>query len=718
MPFTSITFTPLIPLWLFILLASLAIAVSGISLVYSNKWTTLCRLGAFTVILLWLANPQQTHKTWRTLPPTALILVDNSPSMHFGERTALAQKALHFLENNHPPHLILHTVVVNDNGHEGTRLFNALQQASADIPPGHLAGVIMITDGENNDTPLSVTQQIPPQIIASNRYGQPFFLPLYVLLTASHEEIDRRLSVLQAPPYALVGKTAFIRIRVEDQGSLQKETPVTLTLRLNEAEPLTFPIHTGQSQEIHLPITHPGQNFIALSVSPLQGEVSTQNNQVIIPITGIRDRLRVLLISGAPNQEERSLRRFLKADPAVDLVHCTILRPPEKDDGTPLSDLALIAFPARELFEQKINQFNLIILDGFQNQFLFPESYFENIAQFVRNGGGLLLIAGPEFAGSNSLQNTPLNEILPAHVLENKHMIVNRPFRPQLTAIGQKHPVTSLLPESFSFSSLSHKNTPVPLWGPWYRALQPNHVHGEVLMTGPKDTPLLILDRVGKGRVAMLLSDQIWLWSRGEGGGGPYAELLRRVAHWLMKEPALEEERLSARITHNTLFITRHTLTPTASSFVTVTPPHEKAFRVALTQTPQDIQQGIQQASLPASAYGIWQISDGLHTIYTASTQNDTPEFFDLRATAEKLSPLVKKTGGGIFWLGSLKNFHAPRILEAHGSLLYGKNWLAFPQRETRILTQDTATPLLPAWLPLSLALALLCGAWWLERDT
>ncbi|MBO6085132.1 MAG: VWA domain-containing protein, partial [Acetobacter sp.] len=314
MPFTSITFTPLIPLWLFILLASLAIAVSGISLVYSNKWTTLCRLGAFTVILLWLANPQQTHKTWRTLPPTALILVDNSPSMHFGERTALAQKALHFLENNHPPHLILHTVVVNDNGHEGTRLFSALQQASADIPPGHLAGVIMITDGENNDTPLSVPQQIPPQIITSNRYGQPFFLPLYVLLTASHEEIDRRLSVLQAPPYALVGKTAFIRIRVEDQGSLQKETPVTLTLRLNGAEPLTFPIHTGQSQEIHLPITHPGQNFIALSVSPLQGEVSTQNNQVIIPITGIRDRLRVLLISGSPNQEERSLRRFLKAD--------------------------------------------------------------------------------------------------------------------------------------------------------------------------------------------------------------------------------------------------------------------------------------------------------------------------------------------------------------------------------------------------------------------
>ncbi len=286
----------------------------------------------------------------------------------------------------------------------------------------------------------------------------------------------------------------------------------------------------------------------------LPGEVSTLNNRVAITINGVRDRLRVLLVSGEPHAGERTWRRLLKADPAVDLVHFTILRPPEKDDLTPLNELALIAFPTRELFQQKIGEFDLIILDRFQNRGILPPPYLRNIADYVRHGGALLMDVGPEFASPSSLDDTPLRDILPAHPLRGpdgelgNDGVVDGAFRPAVTALGTRHPVTEGLPGWHADAS--------PSWGSWYRRIGASDLHGSVLLSAEAGTtgvgtdaaPLLLLERVEQGRVALLLSDQIWLWSRGHQGGGPQAELLRRVAHWLMRQPALEEDALTARI--------------------------------------------------------------------------------------------------------------------------------------------------------------------------
>ena len=129
----------------------------------------------------------------------------------------------------------------------------------------------------------------------------------------------------------------------------------------------------------------------------------------MVSIDGVRDKLRVLLVSGEPHAGERTWRNLLKSDASVDLVHFTILRPPEKQDGTPINELSLIAFPTRELFQQKINEFQLIIFDRYARQGVLPIIYFDNIARYVRDGGAVLVAAGPDYASPTSIWRTPLD---------------------------------------------------------------------------------------------------------------------------------------------------------------------------------------------------------------------------------------------------------------------------------------------------------------------
>ncbi|MFT9024963.1 VWA domain-containing protein [Acetobacter indonesiensis] len=720
-------FAPLVPLWLLALLGLVAVGLCVLALLRRTKGA-IFRLLALASLLVWLSGPQRLHESWHVLPETALLLVDQSPSMTIGQRADIARQATHAIEQAHTDGLNLRTVTVRNSGHNGTRLFEALDQAAADIPPDQFAGAVMLTDGQIADIPTDVPERLTPT--AQN--GGKAHLPLHVLLTAKGEETDRQLRVLQAPPYAIVGQPAKLRVQIDDSGpGTHAGTHADVTLRVNGDEPVSIPVTTGAPQDISLPVSHPGQMLVSLAVSPLEGEVSQLNNQTITRMTGIRDRLRVLLISGTPNQGERVWRRLLKADPSVDLIHFTILRPPDKDDGTPLSDLALIAFPVRELFQEKINQFDLIILDGFENQNILPHAYLNNIANFVRKGGGLLLTAGPEFVGPGTLQDTPVGDILPAHVPLENGMVEQR-FRPHLTAEGRRHPVTAALPGAPQTGADTNTLTVPGQWGPWYRALKPDTTHGNTLMSGPDNAPLLVLDHVDQGRVALLLSDQIWLWSRGEGGGGPQAELLRRISHWLMKEPELEDEQLNAAISGGELTVTRRSTASETPRTVIVTAPDGKTTSLPLhtvsstqpdgkdrpTTVPQtdDSQTGMTTARMAAEQPGIWQVDDGTHKAFAAPTPPDPQEFSDVRATASKVDAIVTATGGGILWAGDTPSaLSIPKLQLADGNTLHGASWFAFPHRNAHVVTGRSATPLLPAWAMLCLSLALLFAGWWRE---
>jgi hypothetical protein len=685
----AIRFDPGVPSWLLATLGALAVMALAVAL-WRRAPGTVWRFFAFAVLLLWLSGPRLVEETRETLPDIGLLVVDQTASMGIGDRTKLAEAARARIEAEarELPDLELRTVTVPEAGSEGTRLFSMVDRALGDIPRARLAGIVAITDGQVHDIPA--TGETP--------FGGA---PLHVLIPAKGEETDRRIRVIEAPSYGIVGKTASLRIAIEDLGvpdnGLGFGKSAQLTIRRDGEPPRVESVPIGVEHEIDVPITRGGNTVLELSASPLPGAVTNINNKAVIEINGVRDRLRVLLVSGEPHPGERTWRRLLKADPAVDLVHFTILRPPEKDDLTPLNELALIAFPVRELFQQKIKEFDLIILDRFQNRGILPPVYLRNIADYVRDGGALLMSVGPEFAGAASLANSPLGTVLPAGPAE-AGAVAEGAFKPQITAIGARHPVTAELP--------GWKPNGDPSWGEWYRHIIPGQVRGDVLMDTPDGTPLLVLDRVEQGRTALLLSDQIWLWSRGHDGGGPQAELLRRVAHWLMKEPELEENALVARVEHGVLSVERRTTEAAQPGQVTVTDPDGKASKLNLTPTRPGRSVGL----MPATAPGVWQVGDGSRVAFAAAGPANPLEFADLRATATKLEPLVRASGGSVHWLDPAG---APALRRTEPDReAAGASWIGFVRRHDHLVTGIAATPLLPPWLALPLILGLALVAW------
>src|SRR5215469_11081804 len=537
---TRLAFDPHIPLALLALLiaAALAITIFGI---WRGARGALMRGLAFAILLFALAGPILVKETHAPLPDVVALVVDRSQSMSVGDRTTQTNAALAALRRQlaaQPNLSVRETSVTTTTTGEnnGTQAFQALNNALADVPPSRIAGAIMITDGQVHDAPQTF----------------PFKAPLQVLIAGKHGERDRKLTVLNAERFAIVGQTAQMVLRVDDFGGSPGGTAeVNLSV---DGKPLGSRVVTvGEETRLKVPVTHEGENIVEIAAAAGPSELTLQNNRAVVTISGVRDRLRVLLISGEPHAGERVWRNLLKADPSVDLVHFTILRPPDKQDSTPIEELSLITFPTRELFLEKLHSFDLVIFDRYGEAGILPMAYFENIANYVENGGALLVSSGPEFAGDQSLYHTPLASVLPA---QPSGEILAQGFKPIVTQAGLAHPVTRDLPGS------NAETNPQPTWGRWFRLIGASNISGQTVMNGPGNRPLLVLDQVKKGRVAELMSDQIWLWARGFEGGGPQAELLRRLAHWLMKEPELEAESLHAAVVDGEMVVTRRTMAP------------------------------------------------------------------------------------------------------------------------------------------------------------
>ena len=667
------------------MLAAVGLGLAGVAMVKGGSGWALRAL-ALAVLVAALANPLAVREEHEPLRDVALIVVDRTSSQGVGERRAETAAALKSIDEGLArfEDLEVRTIEITDDGagDKGTRLFGDLAQAAGEIPRQRFAGAVLITDGQIHDVPAAT----------------PVPGPVHVLLTGKPGESDRRLVIEQAPGYGIVGKEVTIRYRVEDRRAEKTKgfgaNLARVRMRYDDNQEKIAQTPVGKSEQFTYTLDHAGPTVVELEVDTAAGELSTLNNRTLVNINGVRDRLRVLLVSGQPHAGERTWRNLLKSDPSVDLIHFTILRPPEKDDFTPLRELALIAFPIQELFETKLQEFDLIVFDRYVVRDVLPPSYLRNIVNFVKEGGALLLAVGPEFASLRSLYQTPLGKVMPAAPTGK---VLERGFWPRLTDIGYRHPVTAGLPRN---------GTETPEWGRWFRQIEAVPKTGRVLMQGLDGKPLLLLDRIGKGRVAQILSDHIWLWARGFEGGGPQAELLRRLAHWLMKEPDLEEEGLKAEIRDGRLIVIRRSLQEETPE-ITVTTPS------GMTRTlPLEKDGGATRAVLDVKETGLYKVTDGTQTALATEGALNPLELQDLRASADRVLGVVKASGGGIHWIANgvpeLRRTRPGRDSAGHG-------WIGFIANKSFVVSGLAQVPLLPGFLVLILVMGGMMMAWYRE---
>ncbi|RYC33362.1 hypothetical protein D3273_02485 [Lichenibacterium minor] len=642
----ALSFTPLVPGALIWALGLAAVAVVLLGILGRRRGTALRALG-LALLLVALADPDLVREDRHGEKDVVAVVIDGSGSQTIGERSAQTAKAraaiakdLAALGNVEPRFIDSGR---SDAENDGTRLFAALSNGLADVPPERVAGAILVTDGVVHDIPAD-----------AGALG--FKAPLHVLVTGHAGERDRRVELVEAPRFGIVGKDQTVSLRVLDTDD--RGEPVAVTVRRDGVEVARRQARVGARIDVPVRVDHAGPNVVEVDVPTLPGELTALNNKAVVTIDGVRDKLRVLLVSGEPHAGERMWRNILKSDANVDLVHFTILRPPEKQDGTPINELALIAFPTGELFGSKIGDFDLIIFDRYSNQSsILPYAYFENIARYVRNGGALLMAVGPDYSGPDGLFYTPLGAISPTRP---DGRVIETPFRAKVTPEGEKHPVTR---------GLAGSDQDPPAWSLWFRQVDGDAVKGTPVMSGAEGRPLVVLSREGKGRVAQMLSDQIWLWARGFEDGGPYLDLTRRLAHWLMKEPDLEEEALRATARGRDIAIERQSVKGVTAP-VTVTAPSGATASVDLAAA----EPGLSRGAVKADELGLYRLTDGTSSVLLNVGPENPREFQEVVSTTEKLRPLAEATGGSARRIGTGNgdDIAMPRLVAMHEASSYG----------------------------------------------
>ena len=678
--FDTLVWEPLLPLALLAALGAAGLLAAALR-ARSAPLGAVLRAAALLAFLAFLAGPNLRRAEGERLSDVLLLLVDDSDSMALGGRGALAKAAADALAAD-AERAGLEVRRRRLGGVAETALGPALTDGLAGVPRARLAGAVLVTDGQLTDVP--------------DPGGLGLSVPLHAVLAGDPDaQRDRRVTLVTEPAYGVVGEAVDLTFRVDDE---RAGRPIPVTLSVGGEPTLESAVDAGTDVTLRVPLTTPGETILEIAVPPAEGELTLANNRAAIRLRAVRDRLRVLLVSGEPHPGERVWRNILKSDPAVDLVHFTILRPQDKFTFADGDDLNLIAFPHEELFLDRLSEFDVVIFDRYTERGVLQSYEFERVARYVEAGGALLVASGPEFWGRGGLAaQRNLSPVLPALPTGPA---VEGAFTPQLTTLGRRHPVTGALDAEG--------------WGRWLRVVPTEVRAGASVLETPDGAPLLVLSRVGEGRVALFNSDHVWLWARGFDGGGPHRELLRRLAHWLMAEPALEEEQLSARVTPaGALLVERRTLED-APGPVEVEAADGRAARLPLSGA----QDGLFTARGEAPD-GLLRLraptADG-RTLYALAARGEArpPERTQVLTTDRVIRPLAEATGGAIVTLA--EGAAAPSVRRvAPGRALSGTGWLGLVRRDAELVTAVSAVPLLPRWAWLAGGLGLVLAAWLIE---
>ena len=685
----QITFDPLLPLWAVYVLIAFVFLASVVAAIGRLK-SQFTRLTAGLFLTIGIANPQIVEETRESLPDTVILIEDRSDSMEFGDRLQTLDGLSSALKSEFRETGDLDIITVNvTQDDDGTLLAPALTDALAAAPSDRLAGIVALTDGRSHDVEDALSQILPEDV------------PFHSLIIGATDARDRRILTTKAPKFGVVKEQAEFEILVEDPGFEGERARIEL--KLNGNVKARFPITIGKPLSVPLDIEKRGSNTVELAVESVPGELTLNNNLFVSEIQGVRDRMRVLLITGEPHSGGRAWRNLLKSDPAIDLVHFTILTSRAKYVNAREYELSLIAFPTRQLFEEKLDEFDLIIFDQYERRSLSRQAgrsrptilpqYFQNIAHYVEDGGALLLATGPAFATEASLYRTPLVTVLPSRPTGD---ILTGAFKPEINSKGRRHPITS---DFVGDTELS--------WGDWYRAIDNDPIGGDVLIDGPEGVPLFVIDKVKDGRVAMLMSDQAWLWAKGSEGGGPYREMFRRTAHWLMGEPELDADTLSATRDGDQLIITRRSLED-VNAPVTIVAPDASRKQVGLDK----VAEGLYRAAIPLTGQGAYRLSNGDISSITAVGNLNPLEYSNLLPSDELLEPLSESSGGLIKSVGTDPDARPNVRRVKSGRATSGTDWMGLIAHEQYTVTQSRRTPLAPALFLFALFFIFIALAW------
>lgn len=670
-----IGFDPALP-WSVMIALSVIAALALAVYVWRSGGAPIMRTLGLAFLFLGLSQPQWVRETREPAEDVALVVIDQSESLALaGRRDAARAAGDAMVERLSREEGLDVRVREARGGPDGTEILSVIEDALGDVARDRIGGVIVVTDGQASD---------PPQDMPRVRD----FGPAHILIVGDPDRGDRRLELVSAPTFGIVGEPMRITGRVIDENS---NAPVRVTVSVDGQPVATTTARPNREFSVDVRLPHRGRNMVIVEAQAGPQEITLANNRAAFAASGVRDRLRVLLITGEPHAGARVWRNLLKSDPAVDLVHFTILRPPEKQDFTPLNDLALIPFPTEQLFEQRLGEFDLIIFDRYRHRGILQPYYFSNIARRVENGGALLITAGDAEAGEDGVYRTALAAILPSQPTGG---VTTRAYRPAPTQLGVRHPVVRGLPSP-------------ERWGRWTRQVDARATSGQTVLQGADARPLLVLDRAGRGRVAQLWSDQPWLWARGYDGGGPHGELLRRLMHWLMQEPELEDERLTLNPTAQGLGIERSTLGSSPGP-IDLIAPNGQHSSVTLSETSPGLWRGI----APSDQQGLYEARAGDLRAFAAVGALNPREAAAIAANPDILRPFAQATGGSVVLTGE-DGRRLPEIRRVdRGAGAGGNGWVGIERNGAYTVRSAAATPLGPGWLWALIGVALLMYGW------
>lgn len=364
---------------------------------------------------------------------------------------------------------------------------------------------------------------------------------------------DVSVAKVMADEFAFVRTVMRVDAVIRTTGLPARQVPVTLS---TDGQPLRQKMVDFPAGEKEITVTFEvtplrvGRYVYEVSVPVAAGEAVTSNNTRSFVVRVIRDKTRVLLVAGQPSWDVRALRQMLKSNTNVDLISFFILSTQDDVSLVPNDEKSLIPFPTRELFEQQLLSFDLIILQNFEFMPYGIGDYLENIRSYVEGGGGLAMLGGAVSFTSGGYFGTPVAAALPVDLygpFDSGPVLDTARFSPQLTEAGAMHPVSSLRYAAddnlATWKALPQLEGVNLVAGP-----KPDAVvlatHPRLRTKAGKPMPVIVAGDYGKGRSLAVTTDSVWRWgfvaaAKSGDNGRQYTKFWENAMSWLIQDPAL-----------------------------------------------------------------------------------------------------------------------------------------------------------------------------------